>query len=678
MKLCKQILLLILVFQIFVGQSAVLALPDDVSAQEGTPEKKVFLNEMFLRHLSMPDGTIVRKSGWDLGVTGGSVADTAGLQLLDTSNTLPVTAEHQLESIDSGKVTLEINFRVGSQIPGAEISMRHGMTPVLQLQFTDTGVSFVDAWGQQKSLFSIYPQYPWVYYDVRVIADFDTGLADVYHENALVASKLLFARHMSVDNVYISTGEQAVGNLNLSTVRIYKGYPLWEDGNWELDNDGIGWTFETVNHSCVFESQLLIPNQDGETQISIRLHDKDILTLNADTKAFYVSSDTRPISAFYEYQKNVWYILRAEFNMLHQTADIKLNGRYVVRDIPVSADGIDSIVITSSHAEAKAGYAKLFYQQLPNDYVPPPNKVSSTEYLIGMQSFPMFTEGTSVGWDWINDAPGRKPLLGFYDGQLPETADWTIKWLAEHGIDYQWFVWHQFAQLGQPVQYSGEDPTVQDGYMHAKYADILKYGILWENASSNIYGSDRAANRESFLAYTVPYWLEYFLKDSRYVQLNGRPLIGIYSYSTLASAFGSPSEIKQLFDSFREMCSQNGVGDPIIVQHVAAGTSEAALDEMYQSGIDAVYMYAQGDPYPEAQADANAGLCANAKNMQYIPSFTMGYDAFAWGRGTNVKLTGGQFYECLQHAKDNLLPDLPNRIGGTKKPVMLTTWDEFG
>ena len=55
---------------------------------------------------------------------------------------------------------------------------------------------------------------------------------------------------------------------------------------------------------------------------------------------------------------------------------------------------------------------------------------------------------------------------------------------------------------------------------------------MWENSSITSVTSD------IFKSYIVPYWIEHYLNDSRYMVINNKPVIGIYSASKFLEYVG--------------------------------------------------------------------------------------------------------------------------------------------
>ena len=74
-----------------------------------------------------------------------------------------------------------------------------------------------------------------------------------------------------------------------------------------------------------------------------------------------------------------------------------------------------------------------------------------------MLMYSMWREGIHYGWDRISPYENRKPYTGWYTEGSSEVADWDIKWLTEHGFDYQVFTWsRENANANLPVKTTTE------------------------------------------------------------------------------------------------------------------------------------------------------------------------------------------------------------------------------
>ena len=111
------------------------------------------------------------------------------------------------------------------------------------------------------------------------------------------------------------------------------------------------------------------------------------------------------------------------------------------------------------------------------NYVPEP-KPATSDRIVAAHYYAAWKKGAAglhEGFDDLHDFPERTPLMGYYDEGIPEVADWEIKFLVEHGYDFQHFCWY----LGNGASVIKEprlaDAALHDGYFNAKYSDMLDY-----------------------------------------------------------------------------------------------------------------------------------------------------------------------------------------------------------
>lgn len=83
------------------------------------------------------------------------------------------------------------------------------------------------------------------------------------------------------------------------------------------------------------------------------------------------------------------------------------------------------------------------------DYDVPAPQVVKDQYNIGINVCSLWANGSHWGWATITPHDDLKPILGYYDENLTETADWEIKYMTEHGIDFQAFCWYASSGNGR-------------------------------------------------------------------------------------------------------------------------------------------------------------------------------------------------------------------------------------
>ncbi|MCL5271409.1 MAG: hypothetical protein M1457_12850, partial [bacterium] len=149
------------------------------------------------------------------------------------------------------------------------------------------------------------------------------------------------------------------------------------------------------------------------------------------------------------------------------------------------------------------------------DYVPRPQPASSP-YITLMHYCPLWKLGTHIGWSKIELWPERKPAIGFYDEGTPEVADWHIKYALEHGI--QGFIYCWYRGDLEPEIHERIGHAVHDGLMNARYRDMFKFTIMWENGNAK-----GVKNRDDMMRNLFPYWMKNFFTHPSYLKIDNKP-----------------------------------------------------------------------------------------------------------------------------------------------------------
>lgn len=147
--------------------------------------------------------------------------------------------------------------------------------------------------------------------------------------------------------------------------------------------------------------------------------------------------------------------------------------------------------------------------------------------------------------------------LGFYDLRLPEARAAQASLAAEHGINgfcyyHYWFNGHRL--LNRPL-----DDILLSGQPHFPFC------MCWanENWSRSWNGSDRELlieqryspeDDEAHIRFLLP-----FLRDPRYIRVEGKPLFIIYKADKLP-------EPQRTYDLWRRIAQKEGVGELMLAQ----------------------------------------------------------------------------------------------------------------
>jgi hypothetical protein len=233
-----------------------------------------------------------------------------------------------------------------------------------------------------------------------------------------------------------------------------------------------------------------------------------------------------------------WNTIRVE--CYDEQSTVFLNGRERI-NVKNKAD-IDQVVFENLGITYLDNINVFSLSDVPIDYVPKPQPVKKDDMYVGMMSCPIWREGNHFGWDKINPFPERKPYLGYYDEGSSEVADWEIKFLTEHGIDYEIFCWYVPRNWKEsPIQ--PRMPAIENALFHAKYKDMLKFSIMWENGAGR-------TTPQGFKKYIVPFWLEYYFKNPNFLVVDNKPVLYVYSHLGLLEDFGSEENVKEALEQY--------------------------------------------------------------------------------------------------------------------------------
>jgi len=721
MSLFKKFLALFLAFLIITPTFTLPVYAESISGSSDSFQKAEYLLDEDFGFLSTSNNpSDVQVSGWDTRAAGGSVSYQfySWFKVSDTSNILPVTMNKKFKLQSSGRITLEFRFKPTTIIDGLKWQLRSSTTIGVNI-YTNGKNIYMESAGNTPVLLQEYAAN--TEYGVKVITDITGKTADIFINGELKATNIAFKNSVqSLDNFNFSTGETSTGEVYLPTVRIYKGYTVNEKfittmtnvpKDWTTSSSGGDIVVEKVNNASppdtysikmdatnaasamtfqknipaqagaqVFEYKMLIPTKVDGLSSELMSGNTSILKLVTSNGSICYADASGQLVPVYDYIANLWYSIKIKYNADTGKADIYINSKMKKEgaDITISIGGIDSIRYSTSAANKGIMYLddiQLYNDTpLPADYVPAPQKVASNGVLVGTQSCSMWKEGNHLGWDRINPYKERTPLLGYYDEGNTETADWEIKWMAEHGIGFQMFCWFRdrgSGYDGKPIKEPDLSAGLNEGYMNAKYSDLVKFTFMWENQTSKLKGS------ADFRSNVVPYWSEYYFKDPRFLVVDNKPVIAVYSMSALKKDFGTVENVKAEMDYLRSEVKKLGYDDAILLIS-NSNADPVAMSECKAAGFDAVFAYSWGSNggYPDIQ-EVKMEQQRDAGAIDMVPVVSMGRDDSAWGGAPGYYSTSAEFQSALQWTRDDFIPSLPSTSPG-KKMILLDNWNEYG
>ena len=723
---------LIMLFQIF-PLYGVFAQNSDASSND-EPESPIwYLRENFGASSSWDNAMV--NNGTDYSQMKGTV----GVSLVDGSSVQKSEAYRALNDITSGVITFDFDFSLDGYVDGVGFRLLNDTNTVFGIVTKGSGLYLEQPDGKTEYLHSysntIVNKDKLTYVVAHIDMDTKTIL-DVYIDGVKCAENKPLVTPAKINGFDAETQEESTVLLKMQRIYIYKNFIVNDDFydaqrisalDWDFESDGGNLSVYSVNNRNADRYSMQINTNGGGVEatksfketsgrmivemsalqfekrnginISVNSGSKSVISVSADGRNFSYSNGSSNES-FYDYLKNTWYKFKFDIDLDNSVADVYLNNKLKAKAVPIdsSVKSIDKIVINADKNDNPLVIddVKVYrpYNLDREDYVPAPVKPEKdNDFVIGMQMCPLWTEGLYThAWDYVKAAPDRMPLLGAYDEGNPEVNDWNIKWLVDHGFDFQWICSYTSYPLAQAAKHSPIKPDMDregnalyEGFMSSKYSNDFKFAIMMENS----YLSSGKVLNSYFFDNVVPYWIEYYFKDDRYLKIDGRPIVGIYLADYFAKMFDGIDGLtgteayKAGVEKFKQMCVDAGVGEPYMVSQIGAvGYTEKNYAAYSSYGFDGMnaYGYKQKEGPLDQINVLTAGLENSKKyNIDTVPAVVPRRGDDPWLNGQNevgYKSTVEEFEKELNWVKDTFAPGKTSRL--SKQLVMAGTWDELG
>ena len=451
------------------------------------------LNENFWALSPYLNQADLHLSGWETDFSGGRMdlspkneMTLDWFKLIDTSEKRAVTIKHQFARQSEGQVTLEYRFRLPSRMDGVAWELRDLNEAGVRIVTSGANLCYETPSGPLEV---IRPYKTGHDYGVKVVADVTGKTATIYVDGDLLVKAAAFRRPIStLDEVLITTGDAATGELFLSPVNLHKGYSVCETfvtcgvgkvpADWivdtsggtvavqefncgpkpdvlsaKLENTGDGASttlhkdFGILRDKTVFECRFLLTEKVDGIHIELSEGSKPAFRLTTvDGNLCSFDGQSNPALLARNFRSNLWYTAKIVADPKTSTADVFINGKLAAHGAsfmnPVASfDRVQFATASGGHNVMWVDDVQVYaWQEYPADYVPEPKPCpAKSPYILGLQSASIHREGMAyVGWDRVQPfAQERKPFLGWYEDGSPEVADWEIKWQVEHGIEYE-------------------------------------------------------------------------------------------------------------------------------------------------------------------------------------------------------------------------------------------------
>ena len=322
-------------------------------------------------------------------------------------------------------------------------------------------------------------------------------------------------------------------------------------------------------------------------------------------------------------------------------------------------------------------------------YVPRPQP-AKTQYHIWMHYCPLWKFGTHYGWNKIELWPERKPAIGFYDEGTPEVADWHIKYALEHGVEAFIYCWYR--RNFNPKIEESLGHAIHDGMLHAKYLDMFKFCIMWENGCAK-----GVKDRDDLMDNVFPYWMKHFFTQPSYLKVDNKPVLFVWRPERVSPYFGGVEQTRKVFDEMRAECRKQGFDGLWIIGCVGTANRDL-LQRMAKEGWDASSAYAT---WPDRSKTVEADLEGDTsvsheyfmrgqkqvwldkRQIGALPDLVnvmMGWDNRPWfgHRATfyTRDVSVDNFDAALREAK-GIIDSTPGN-GLDRHALVLDNWTEFG
>lgn len=279
----------------------------------------------------------------------------------------------------------------------------------------------------------------------------------------------------------------------------------------------------------------------------------------------------------------------------------------------------------------------------------------------------------------------REPLSGWQDNTTCAVQQ-QLAWAHEFGINYFVFDWYYNLSVNEP-------------------GDNLNYALQTTFALPNRLGMQFAILYVDSPPFVVPpsgwasaidEWLGY-MTDPDYVQVNGKPLLVVYSISQLEQALGSSAAVADSFNQLRVAAQAKGLAGVYVVGGLDAGydpnTQGLSINNLPMAAADgydafSLYNYSHGtlsgsQPFSSLVAGMQEiwGQVVLTSPLPFIPVAMDGWDARPWNEGDVWFSRAPQdvtnfVSSAISWAELN--PSFRPEAAPTPPLVLIEAWNELG
>lgn len=636
---------------------------------------------------------------WDVDRSGGDIvySSNEGIVLKDTERNASITMSRDICAVSDGEVTFEAVFQLQNRAEGFCFQVGNGeefvakiVTDPEKLRLYTAGLSdYQELCKYQRGA------YPSGLFGVKLHFDLTAGTLSVWVNGTKYADAVSVGTGKTLNKIIISTPKKREITAHVCAVKAYRGYSLNErfltagtsgvPSNWTsegtvaleklnaanapdlyslgLESGASAKTdFSAIAGNAIYRWAFCIASGGEASFAWTGESGASLFSVNAAGGKLSVGETVTA-----DYVDGVWYDLQLNVNRESGAAELLLNGR------SLSWTGsLTDTAITGFAASADSGKLLLddiFAYEDNGDGVPAVTKAESADADVGMIRCDIWREGSHIGWDAVTPfASERKPYLGYYDDGNVLVSEWESKWMAEHGVDWQlhcWFLPKDYK--GGAIKTPNNSFSLEEGYLRSENSQYIDFAILWEN--STVTDVTETMFRENI----VPYWIEHYIKDSRYKTVNGKPFISIFDASAFLSSVGGGelSKAKENIDYLKQAV-KDAVGQEALV--FCTDTALSDVSQQKNMGFDGIHAYNWRDNTDKAETqqryfDRASENCTN-QTLGFVPTVSGGIEETPWGRPAGARLSPDNFKSVLQYAKEK-------NYYNSEKLLLLDSWNEI-
>lgn len=651
------------------------------------------------------DTVSVRDSAWNYD-NRNLVANVSNLPVdfTDHSTKLPVTVWRDLDDVENGIVTLDMTFCVTGAANGGiyfaitddnkndvvRISVESGK---ILVNAKDTGFAVKDTENIHLKLEADLDAHTSkLYINGKSTGSFDiknaaagrfyAGTTESAAEVGFVVSKLyVYANYLVNENfadaeisddwkldgtfAVTKTGGQSTGDFTSAYINAKAG-----------SKNTAYKSFGKISGKVVFETLVLIPESANGAVVALNAGTDTVasMTINGSSVVNKNGKVLRNVT------NNIWQTLRIEADTAKGTVKYKVNGKdcgtYALDSNNNYADGITISFSPDTDAKMYFDDVKVYLEHEYDDYVPTPVPALSPDYDVMINMCSLWREGSHRGWEAVSAYEDKRLYLGFYDEGIPEVADWEIKYMLEHGIGIQHLCWYSpTVDLQAPIKKPIMSSALHDGFFNAKYSDMMKFCIMWENTKQDV------KDLEQFKKYVWNYWAEYYFSDSRYARLDNKALLTVWSHNNFLTAFGGEQGAKAAIDFMREDIKNYGY-DGIIILFAEGVNSSSYLKTLQKIGADGAYAYHWStDGSDASKVISHLENNYNANCVHIVPTASVGFNNIGWDITRKPLATLEEHKKQLDYIKNTYMLKIRAKSDAEnwqKRLVDISTWNEYG